>query len=385
MQVSPALSSASVVTNPQDVYTDLNSLQGIRTLGKEDKSAALMEVARQFESMFMNMMLSSMRQANAVFSEDSLMGSSEGDFYQGMYDNQLALQMSGQQASGSGASGRGLADIIHQQLMSNFGDAGDAPELDQAKLFDRRVASVPLREALAEVDRVLQQGDAAAVTRREPVSQASVLSPESLSKTLASVASGSGSKGQQFASADEFVAALYPHAAVIGAELGVDPRAIVAQAALETGWGKHMIADAKGNNSFNFFGIKADQRWQGEAVDVTTHEYRYGTRVKETASFRSYASLEDGLRDYADFLAGSERYQQALGKGLDGDEYGYALQQAGYATDPEYGAKIRRIARSETLQGQGEVQQPSPDIGPDSSKAAEVDKNKDRPSVSGGE
>lgn len=320
-------------SNPSQVYTDLNALQGIRSLGKQDKSAALMEVAKQFESMFVNMMLSSMRQASAVLEEDSLLSSPEMDFYQKMHDDQMALSMSSGQ-------GLGLAPVIYRQLMSSFGDEASAPKaLDQSKLYDRRI-SLPLPSArrlddtIAEVEAELQ---------KQPADAATALTP------AAEIARGSGGKGQQFATPADFVAAVYPHAQVIGAQLDVDPKAIVAQAALETGWGKYMISDDQGRNSFNFFGIKADARWPGERVEVQTHEYRDGVAMKERAAFRSYASLEEGLSDYADFLQAGQRYQGAINNGLSADRYGYELQQAGYATDPAYGSKIQRISRSDTL------------------------------------
>lgn len=355
-----------------DVFTDLNSLQSIRQLDKQDRSAAMMEVAQQFESMFLNMMLTSMRQANDVFSEDSLFNSPESSFYEGMLDNQMALTLAGQ--GESGGRGIGLADVIHRQLMSQYGKedmaADPAARIDQSKLFDRRVASLPMRQALVEVDEVLaKQALAAAATPAASVEALSGVPTSALTAVMSAASPGqaaavpsalkaenlrqqgvtqAGGKGAQFESPEDFVSALYPHARVIGAELGVDPRAIVAQAALETGWGKHMIQDASGNNSFNFFGIKADQRWSGNAVTVTTHEVRNGVMLKEKAAFRSYDSLEQGLRDYASFLQ-SSRYQNAVGQGLDGDRWGYELQKAGYATDPAYGDKIRRIARGELL------------------------------------
>jgi peptidoglycan hydrolase FlgJ len=364
-------------------FTDLNSLQSIRQLGKADQSAALMQVARQFESMFLNMMLTSMRKANEVFSEDSLFNSPESSFYEGMLDNQMALGMAGQGDGASSGKGMGLADIIHRQLMSQYGvkaatsddaelAASATDRIDQNKLYDRRVASLPLRKAMAEVDEVLAHngkrgpvgaaipdsgsGITAAALQDTSPGRAATVSGSVRGVSLRSEADRShtpgqvfsGGKGQQFASAEAFVAALYPHAEKVGAELGVDPRAIVAQAALETGWGKHMIEDSNGRNSFNFFGIKADQRWQGDSVTVTTHEVRNGVTLKEKAAFRAYDSLDEGLRDYASFLQ-SSRYQDAIGQGLDADQYGFALQKAGYATDPRYGEKIRQIARGELL------------------------------------
>lgn len=319
-------------TQHAHAYTDLNALQSIRKLGKENKDAALMETAKQFESMFLNMVLRSMRQANEAFSEDSLFDSKQTEFYQGMLDDQMALSLSNGQ-------GIGLAPVIYEQMKRSYGDAGEPPVLDQNKLFDRRAHNpfVLSQQALAptiqEVEKIHQ------TTRSTDV----------LEPTSASIAQGEGGKGQQFATAEDFVAALYPIAEEVAAELGVDPKAIVAQAALETGWGKHMISDAQGNNSFNFFGIKADSRWSGERVQVTTHEYREGRKVKEQAEFRSYASIQEGMQDYASFLRNAERYQAALDKNLDANQFGYALQQSGYATDPKYGEKIQRIASGDTL------------------------------------
>ena len=320
--------------NSANVYTDLNALQGIRALGKDDKSAALMEVAKQFESMFLNMMLSSMRDANKVFEEDSLFSSPEMDFYENMYDNQMALSLSGQQ-------GMGLSDVIYRQLMNNYGnDNSTKPELDQSSIADRRLSySLPHAAALQST---MDQVEAMLASQEEP----SDVSSDSADQA---VASGAGVKGQQFATAEEFVAALYPLAQQVGEKLGVDPKAIVAQAALETGWGKFMITDESGRNSFNFFGIKADSRWQGDSVSVTTHEFRDGVAVKEQAQFRSYASMTEGLNDYADFLQSASRYEDALGRNLSAGEYGKELQKAGYATDPQYGNKIHRISQSSTL------------------------------------
>lgn len=320
----------------QDAYTDLNALQGIRKLGKENKSAALMETAKQFESMFLNMVLRSMRQANAVFEDDSLLHSSQMDFYQGMHDDQMALSLS----SGRGI---GLAPVIYEQLQRAYGDTSERAEIDQSKLFERRIST-----PFSLTKKTLQP------TVDEVAKLHAEQSNTSITSTINSqpVAQGIGEKGQQFATAHDFVAALYPVAKMVAEELGVDPKAIVAQAALETGWGKHIISDEQGNNSFNFFGIKADARWQGERVAVVTHEFREGRMLKEQAEFRSYANLEEGMRDYAKFLQSGTRYESALGKNLNADHYGYALQQAGYATDPDYGAKIQRIARGDVFNTQ---------------------------------
>ena len=316
--------------NAANVFTDINGLQGIRALGKSDQDAALKEVAKQFESMFVSMMLKSMRDASDVFSEDSLFSSPEADFYQNMYDDQMAVSL-------TEGEGTGLAEVIHRQLMSQYGTNPDAMgKVDQSQIFDRRFSGISqtIKRVEEELDKIPE--------RPVPVD-------DSTSESERSATTGAGTKGQSFASPAEFVAAVYPYAERVGADLGVDPKAIVAQAALETGWGKYTIKGEDGRPSNNLFGIKADSRWGGDVVSIQTHEYRQGVKVNEQADFHSYASLEDGLQDYANFLRDSTRYQDAINDKTSGAAYGHALQQGGYATDPEYGNKVERIYNGDLL------------------------------------
>lgn len=311
-------------SQPQDVYTDLNSLQSINKLGRENKDAALRQVAEQFESMFVKMMMKSMRDANKVFSEDSLLSSPEGDFYQQMYDDQLAVNLS------SGSS-LGLADVLYRQLSQEYGDPDSRGKVDWASIDDRRQSFKTL------------------IRNKEAANDAPQAGNEKIANNSPANIDSSATKTMQFTGPDEFVAALYPAAEKVGKEIGVNPLAIVSQAALETGWGKHMITDEQGQNSFNFFGIKADSRWSGEKVSIMTHEYRQGVRVNEKAEFRSYSNMEEGLRDYGNFLQ-AQRYSKALAAGENIDQYAQHLQQAGYATDPQYAAKIQRIAAGDVMQ-----------------------------------
>ena len=131
--------------------------------------------------------------------------------------------------------------------------------------------------------------------------------------------------------------------------MGADPRALLAQAALETGWGRAILQHPDGRSSNNLFNIKADHRWDGERVSVNTLEYRDGVARQEQANFRAYDSLAESFEDYVTFLRGSPRYREALARAGDGQAFAAALQKAGYATDPAYGAKIARIMGSDTL------------------------------------
>ena len=156
----------------------------------------------------------------------------------------------------------------------------------------------------------------------------------------------------QLSTLKEFIKNIWPHAQQAASKLGVDTDVLVAQSALETGWGKYVPKHTDGSNSFNLFGIKADQRWQGEKVETDTQEFRHGVMQHEKASFRSYDSVSDAFNDYADFIMSNPRYQRALEHGYDAEAYARELQHAGYATDPDYAKKINRVRNSDLLQSQ---------------------------------
>jgi flagellar protein FlgJ len=150
-------------------------------------------------------------------------------------------------------------------------------------------------------------------------------------------------------SPETFVRELWPHARRTARDLGTRPELLLAQAALETGWGQHMIRGTDGSNSFNLFGIKADARWQGERALTETVEFKDGLMRKQQASFRAYGSLADSFADYANFLRSNPRYRQALNRAADAPAFAQALSAAGYATDPDYSGKITRIMDGERL------------------------------------
>ncbi len=343
---------ASSVAQPQDVYTDLNSLQSINDIGREDKDQALRKVAEQFESMFVKMMMKSMRDANKVFQEDSIMHSPQEDFYQQMYDDQMSVKMTGKQ-------GIGLADVIYRQLNQEYGDPSKRGEVQWQPLDDRRknfshaIDFNQIEKKNTQLNHVKDKAGINIDTRFVNSAKAAIyLENKSVDTTAAE-------KLQAFETPEQFIQQLYPAAEKIAKEMGVSPKAIISQAALETGWGKHMISSEASNgkdktNSYNFFGIKADSRWSGDKVSVTTHEYRDGKRVTEKADFRSYPSIEAGLKDYSQFLK-AQRYEKAMAAGTDVEQYAKELQQAGYATDPKYAEKISRIANSELMEKALEV------------------------------
>ena len=148
-----------------------------------------------------------------------------------------------------------------------------------------------------------------------------------------------------FKSAKEFMETMLPMAEKAAAKLGVDPTYLVAQAALETGWGKSIIKQGDGSSSYNLFGIKTHNTWSGDSARVMTTEYQNGKPVKEAASFRSYESFAHSFDDYVSFLQSNGRYDKALSSTANPEQFARELQKAGYATDPQYARKVSQIAR----------------------------------------
>ncbi|WP_417585131.1 flagellar assembly peptidoglycan hydrolase FlgJ [Nitrincola sp.] len=340
------------------LYTDLNQLTKLKTQAIDDQQAALKGVAQEFEQLFMNMMLKSMRQASDVLASDSPFNSSDVKFYQDMFDQQMTLDLSKKDSIG-------LADIIVKQL-SQRADAVVTPTGDDNEQEER--------QSLVEqmLNRALNTGpisQPAGLTYMAPVSESgaeniTVAAENDESQESAAVTDQSENEQQtqpqRFESPAEFVASLMPLAEKAAKALGVAPTVLLAQAALETGWGKFVTRDtASGKSSFNLFNIKADSRWEGDSVQVQTLEYRGGVPEKEQARFRAYGSYADSFADYVDFLQSNPRYQQALEQAEDPNRFVRELHSAGYATDPEYASKIERIFNGELLAAASQTAQES--------------------------
>jgi flagellar protein FlgJ len=289
-----------------NTWTDLSGFSALRQQAQADSKAALPVVAKQFESIFTQMVLKSMRDASPG---DPLFQSQAGDAWQGMFDQQLSVSLSGK------GHGLGIADMLIRQL------GGATPP------------------APAQID-----GTASAPATTDDWKQrlgAAVEATRSAGKAVANWAPKS---------AAEFVKEVAPYAMKAAEKLGVSLRAVLAQAALETQWGKHMPVHADGSRSNNLFGIKAGSNWNGEKVSVPTLEYKDGVAVRQHAQFRSYDSPAQSFADYARLIGDNPRYAEALGKGDDVLGFARGLVSGSYATDPSYASKIAAIADSPTMQ-----------------------------------
>jgi len=270
-------------------YADFSGLDGLKKSAQAHAPGALREAARQFESLFTNMLLKTMRETKFG---DALGDSQETEFYQGMYDQQLAVQL-------SKGKGLGLADMLVQQLS--------------------RIGTTPA-----------------------PTPASATGSPAVTAPSPATHVDGGVSHAQRLG----FIRELEPLVTRAASVLGVSVDAIIAQAALETGWGSHGPATATGASSFNLFGIKQGSAKVGAAVPARTSEVLGGKATVLTQDFRSYDSAQASVADYVTLLQGSARYHQALGTGNDIHAFAAALAHGGYATDPDYANKLAATAGS---------------------------------------
>jgi len=264
-------------------YADFNGLDALKKGAKADDPQAIRQAARQFESLLTSMLLKSMREAKL---SDSMGDSEQTQFYQDMFDQQLALQM-------SQGKGIGLADMLVQQLTKS----GVKPAAAQ------------------------------------PAQAAGALSPPTAANSVVSTTLQS-----------RFVKQIEPYAAQAAKILGVSADALIAQAALETGWGQHLPGGTGANSSLNYFGIKGGEHWQGQSVDALTAEFQDGSTQAQQQPFRSYGSVGQGMQDYVNLLQNNPRYQHALGTGQDVVAFATGLQRGGYATDPAYVEKLSATA-----------------------------------------
>ena len=289
----------------QSLALDANALAGLRRQARESPEQALSKAAGQFEALFLNMVLKQMRES---LPKVGPLDSDTMRTYTSMFDQQIAQHLS--------SRGIGLRDALERQLAKRIG-SGDAPK--------------PANAATSA-----SKGDAtrAAPTPTAPPAVAAVPTPPS---------SGAMSRIQSF------IENLRPHAEKAAAALGVPAQLLIAQAGLETGWGKRQPRNADGSVSHNLFGVKATAKWNGATIAAATTEYVQGTAVRAVEKFRAYGSYADAFNDLTRVL-GSKRYAGALANANDPAAYAKGLQQAGYATDPSYADKLTRAIHAVSRQ-----------------------------------
>ncbi|HYD79792.1 MAG TPA: flagellar assembly peptidoglycan hydrolase FlgJ [Paucimonas sp.] len=266
---------------------DTRELASLREAAKRNSPEALKAAAKQFEAVFMNMMLKSMREATP---QDGMFDNDQSRMFTSMLDQQLSQTLA--------SRGVGLADVLIRQLSNAVGNVveGGAPSADAAG-----GAEMP--------------------------------------------GEGAKTQGAPSAQARIFQERLAAHAEEASRATGIPAKFMLGQAALETGWGRREIVAADGTNSHNLFGIKAGGGWKGRVVETVTTEYVNGMPETKIEKFRAYDSYAEAFRDYANLLRSNPRYQAVLANAQDVHGFAQGLQKAGYATDPNYAAKLTRIIK----------------------------------------
>ena len=291
-----------MINGSTSVYHDFQGIAALKRQARLDQAGSLEQVARQFESLYIQMMVKQMRQASIG---GGILDSDSTRQYQDMYDKQLALHLSEH-------GGLGIGDLLIRQLDSESNSpVGVSMQLPD---YRQRPVVTPIRSA--SLTSAQQTSGEATVVRDVKRATVTLDSPK------------------------QFIHSLWSAAERAASSIGLSPEALLAQAALETGWGEHVMSTGNGGSSHNLFGIKADPRWEGDRVRRVTLEYENGIAVQRRESFRAYESFDESFQDYVDFLRNNPRYVDALASTHDSRAYFQALQQAGYATDPRYADKI---------------------------------------------
>ena len=303
----PPSSAAPDASTQANTYTDLNALASLKNAPAS--SATIKAVSEQVEALFLQMMLKSMRDAGEAAGEQT---SNEAGMYQDMFDKQVALTLSKRQ------------------------------DLGIARLFERQLGGKSPGDKAAIKPLGGQTGPAGSPSELKPLPKGAL--PD---KGSAAPPPTGANLSEQ---ASDFVQTVLPTIRQAAAALGVNPLGMLAQAALETGWGQRMPRTADGNSSLNLFGVKAGSEWSGARAVADTVEISGGVAKQTRTAFRAYGSIEESVGDFARLLTSSPRYRDAVAAGSNAQAYVQSIARAGYATDPEYANKLNEVLNSGTLQ-----------------------------------
>ncbi|WP_406020035.1 glucosaminidase domain-containing protein [Succinivibrio sp.] len=304
---------------------DHRSLQKLKKLGlgdKKDQALALKAAAEQFEALLNKYWLDAMKQTNETINPDSPLHSK----YSSFFDDMLSTQYVGSMNSKTSINKNSVTYLITKQFAKSLGDEGKAlmAELDKMSVGQRSKESYV-------------KGSNVSLSNLASLKVDTNASVSRLKDLYGSIKENSDLKNIQ--NEEDFVKKIMPYALKAVEGIGFNPLVLVAQAALETGWGRH-VSD---NN--NYFGIKANDSYKGENTSELTSEYIDGKKVNVIDKFRKYSGVLESMKDYISFIKDNPRYKDAIDKSYSPDEYFEQIHKAGYATDPNYADKLKKISR----------------------------------------
>ncbi|ROH86135.1 flagellar assembly peptidoglycan hydrolase FlgJ [Pseudomethylobacillus aquaticus] len=303
---------------------DAGSLEALKRSARSNAPEAIKATAVQFEAMFVNMMLKSMRDASP---QNGMLDNEQTRTFTSMLDQQLSQSMA--------KRGLGLADVLARQLGAR---APAVPDLNSAQTSKLEINKLELSKPLS---RYQQIGAMLAPVPELLVSNR----PEVKAPMTAMPAVDSAANRNAPRHVTQFRQTMLQHAEAASAATGIPAAFMVGQAALESGWGRHQIRQADGSSSHNLFGIKATGNWQGKVAEVPTTEYINGVKQTRVEKFRAYDSYADAFADFARLISGNPRYQSVMANVSDAKAYAQAMQASGYATDPNYASKLAQVIR----------------------------------------
>lgn len=342
---------------------DVNGLDKLRKMSNstlEDKKNALLTAAEQFESILNQFWLKAMRESNDSICPNSPLKSNESSFFQSMLDEQMVTSI----AKSSSANKSSISHMIVKQFAQSMGDDGKKimEMIDGANKLDNTFENYNLSKETVHQKIVQNGNDSLNIdndynlpsyipnlsTTNHSKKNEENFTEKLLSKIGTKIANTYKSvkdlnEQLTFESPKDFVDKLMPLAVNVAKKFNLNPVVIVAQAALETGWGKHIGAKN------NFFGIKSSNSWNGESQLKASDEYIDGQKVSQVSSFRAYDNALSSIEDYAKLISSSNRYSKAHAASANPDRYFEEIQKAGYATDPQYAAKLKGIIRNEVF------------------------------------
>ncbi|VAW73990.1 Flagellar protein FlgJ [peptidoglycan hydrolase] [hydrothermal vent metagenome] len=324
------------------VYTDGQGLSNLKLKAAQRSPEAIKGVAKQFEALFLQMMLKSMRDTQLG---DGLFDSDQGKMYRDLFDKQIALKMS---SNGS----FGMAQLIERQLTQmTSGKTTSAPSTNPL-MINAKLSGLTLGKNELSSLQIPTRLRAQVKQQVDKILKANNLNPDGSAITPSLNKTTDTNKIEQtstYASPLEFAKAIWADVKVAAKKLGVSPVAMLAQTALETGWGKHVARNKDGSSSFNLFGIKAGSVWGGKQTTAQTSEYSAGKKIKLITGFRSYQNSRQSVADYSNLLQSNKRFSNVLKNGKSVAGFATAMQNSGYATDPQYAKKIMSIANGPTF------------------------------------
>lgn len=284
---------------------DSKALDSLRHSSRDNSPESIKAAATQFEALFLNMMMKSMRQASG--GEGGMFDNEQSRMYTSMMDQQLSQKMA--------SRGIGLADAMVRQMTNSA--------MSQV-VQSEEMQAVPMG-GLGAINQYVQQ-------------QKNSLQADQILASTGSIESNSSARHVQ-----EFTQKLGPHAELASQTSGIPAKFMLGQAALESGWGKKEIRSMDGTTSHNVFGIKANSGWKGKTVDALTTEYVNGVAYQKVEKFRAYDNYSEAFKDYAKLISDNPRYQNVMQSGGNAMQFAQALQKAGYATDPQYAQKLNKV------------------------------------------